>query len=214
MPQATVGHLHDHARGRLALRDARTRTGSRTSPSTCSSRARSGGRPRATSAPRSTGSAASSTPSPARSTPATTSSARPSTATSRSTCSSTCSATRSSTSDEIEREKGVIVEEMNMYYDTPRDFIGGVYDELLYGDQPLGWDIIGTQGDRPRGRPRHLPRLHRPLVQARAHGRRPRRQRSAATLLETIERAARRPRARPRPATPRGRRRQAERARA
>ncbi|HEY7017603.1 MAG TPA: pitrilysin family protein [Gaiellaceae bacterium] len=48
-------------------------------------------------------------------------------------------------SDEIEREKGVIVEEMNMYYDTPRDFIGGVYDELLYGDQPLGWDIIGKK---------------------------------------------------------------------
>src|SRR5438094_6979951 len=45
--------------------------------------------------------------------------------------------------EEIEREKGVIVEEMNMYYDTPRDFIGGVYEELLYGDQPLGWDIIG-----------------------------------------------------------------------
>ncbi|MGI9111369.1 MAG: M16 family metallopeptidase, partial [Gaiellaceae bacterium] len=42
--------------------------------------------------------------------------------------------------DEIEREKGVIVEEMNMYFDTPRDFIGGVYDSLLYGDQPLGWD--------------------------------------------------------------------------
>ena len=47
--------------------------------------------------------------------------------------------------DEIEREKGVIVEEMNMYYDTPRDFIGGVYDQLLYGDQPLGWDIIGRK---------------------------------------------------------------------
>jgi predicted Zn-dependent peptidase len=46
---------------------------------------------------------------------------------------------------EIEREKGVIVEEMNMYYDTPRDFIGGVYEELLYGDQPLGWDIIGRK---------------------------------------------------------------------
>ncbi|MBA3734497.1 MAG: insulinase family protein [Actinobacteria bacterium] len=45
--------------------------------------------------------------------------------------------------DEIEREKGVIIEEMNMYYDTPRDFIGGVYEDLLYGDQPLGWDIIG-----------------------------------------------------------------------
>ncbi len=47
--------------------------------------------------------------------------------------------------DEIEREKGVIVEEMNMYFDTPRDFLEGVYDELLYGDQPLGWDIIGTK---------------------------------------------------------------------
>jgi predicted Zn-dependent peptidase len=47
--------------------------------------------------------------------------------------------------DEIEREKGVIVEEMNMYYDTPRDFIGGVYDQLLYGDQPLGWDVIGRK---------------------------------------------------------------------
>src|ERR671926_1412616 len=47
--------------------------------------------------------------------------------------------------EEIEREKGVIIEEMNMYYDTPRDFISGVYDELLYGDQPLGWDIIGRK---------------------------------------------------------------------
>jgi predicted Zn-dependent peptidase len=46
---------------------------------------------------------------------------------------------------EIDREKGVIIEEMNMYYDTPRDFIGGVYEELLYGDQPLGWDIIGRK---------------------------------------------------------------------
>jgi predicted Zn-dependent peptidase len=47
--------------------------------------------------------------------------------------------------EEIEREKGVIVEEMNMYYDTPRDFIGGVYEQLLYDDQPLGWDIIGRK---------------------------------------------------------------------
>ncbi len=47
--------------------------------------------------------------------------------------------------DEIEREKGVIVEEMNMYFDTPRDYIGGVYESLLYGDQPLGWDIIGRK---------------------------------------------------------------------
>jgi predicted Zn-dependent peptidase len=46
---------------------------------------------------------------------------------------------------EIDREKGVIVEEMNMYYDTPRDFIDGVYEQLVYGDHPLGWDIIGRK---------------------------------------------------------------------
>jgi predicted Zn-dependent peptidase len=47
--------------------------------------------------------------------------------------------------EEIEREKGVIVEEMNMYFDTPRDYIGGVYEELLWGDQPLGREIIGRK---------------------------------------------------------------------
>jgi predicted Zn-dependent peptidase len=46
---------------------------------------------------------------------------------------------------EIEREKGVIIEEMNMYFDTPRDFIDGVYEKLVYGDHPLGWDIIGRK---------------------------------------------------------------------
>jgi predicted Zn-dependent peptidase len=47
--------------------------------------------------------------------------------------------------DEIEREKGVIIEEMNMYTDTPRDYIGYVYEQLLYGDQPLGWDVLGRK---------------------------------------------------------------------
>ena len=47
--------------------------------------------------------------------------------------------------EEIEREKGVIVEEMNMYADTPRSYIGNVWERHLYGDQPLGWDIIGTE---------------------------------------------------------------------
>jgi predicted Zn-dependent peptidase len=48
-------------------------------------------------------------------------------------------------SAEIEREKGVIVEEMNMYFDTPRDFISSVFDEVMYDDQPLGWDVIGRK---------------------------------------------------------------------
>ena len=47
--------------------------------------------------------------------------------------------------EEIEREKGVIVEEMNMYFDTPRDYVGSVYDEVLFGDNPLGWETLGTK---------------------------------------------------------------------
>jgi predicted Zn-dependent peptidase len=48
-------------------------------------------------------------------------------------------------SEELEREKGVIVEEMNMYFDTPRDYVSSVYDQLLFGDNPLGWETLGTK---------------------------------------------------------------------
>ena len=48
-------------------------------------------------------------------------------------------------SEEIDREKGVIIEEMNMYFDTPRDYVSGVFDDLMYGDHPLGWDILGRK---------------------------------------------------------------------
>jgi len=47
--------------------------------------------------------------------------------------------------EELEREKGVIVEEMNMYFDTPRDYVSSVYDDLLFGDNPLGWETLGTK---------------------------------------------------------------------
>jgi predicted Zn-dependent peptidase len=47
--------------------------------------------------------------------------------------------------EEIDREKGVILEEMNMYFDTPRDYVSSVYDELMFGDNPLGWETLGTR---------------------------------------------------------------------
>jgi predicted Zn-dependent peptidase len=47
--------------------------------------------------------------------------------------------------EELEREKGVIIEEMNMYFDTPRDYVGAVYEELLFGSNPLGWETLGTK---------------------------------------------------------------------
>ncbi|MFH1661970.1 MAG: pitrilysin family protein [Candidatus Falkowbacteria bacterium] len=46
---------------------------------------------------------------------------------------------------EIEREKGVIIEEFNMYRDNPMMYIEDLFEELLYGDQPAGWDTIGTR---------------------------------------------------------------------
>ncbi len=46
---------------------------------------------------------------------------------------------------EIEKERGVIIEEINMYEDTPARKIGDLIEELLYGDVPLGWDIAGTK---------------------------------------------------------------------
>src|SRR5436190_22071115 len=48
-------------------------------------------------------------------------------------------------SEELEREKGVIIEEMNMYVDTPRDYVSSMYEELLFGSNPLGWETLGTK---------------------------------------------------------------------
>ncbi|MCL5114119.1 MAG: insulinase family protein [Patescibacteria group bacterium] len=47
--------------------------------------------------------------------------------------------------DEINKERGVILEEVNLYEDTPARKIGDVYERLLYGDTPMGWDISGEK---------------------------------------------------------------------
>jgi len=44
---------------------------------------------------------------------------------------------------EIERENGVILEELNMYYDTPRRHVVEILQSVLYGDQPAGRDVGG-----------------------------------------------------------------------
>lgn len=48
-------------------------------------------------------------------------------------------------SNEIVKERDVIIEEINMYEDSPARKLGDVYEELLYGDTPLGWDIAGEK---------------------------------------------------------------------
>jgi len=47
-------------------------------------------------------------------------------------------------SAEMEKEKGVIVEEIKMYQDLPPRRIHDVLLTLLYGDEPAGWDVAGT----------------------------------------------------------------------
>jgi len=44
---------------------------------------------------------------------------------------------------EIDKERGVILEEYNMYQDTPMYQVGWDFERLIFGDQPMGWDQIG-----------------------------------------------------------------------
>ena len=46
--------------------------------------------------------------------------------------------------EEMEKEKGVIVEELRMYEDNPTMAIDLLFDLVMLGDHPLGWDIGGT----------------------------------------------------------------------
>ena len=46
---------------------------------------------------------------------------------------------------EMEKEKGVIIEEIRMYEDLPPRHIHDCLMELLYGEQPAGWDVAGTE---------------------------------------------------------------------
>lgn len=46
---------------------------------------------------------------------------------------------------EMNKEKGVIIEEINMYEDMPNRHVQDLMMELLYGDQPAGWNIAGKK---------------------------------------------------------------------
>ena len=46
---------------------------------------------------------------------------------------------------EVQREKGVILQELKMYLDTPMSYVKDLWEKLLYGHQPAGWPIIGEK---------------------------------------------------------------------
>ena len=46
---------------------------------------------------------------------------------------------------DIDKERGVILEEMHMYQDTPMSYVGDLFEQLVYGSQPAGRLIIGNK---------------------------------------------------------------------
>jgi len=48
-------------------------------------------------------------------------------------------------SQEMEKERSVILEELAMVADTPSQLVDLVIDQALWADQPLGWDVAGTE---------------------------------------------------------------------
>lgn len=46
---------------------------------------------------------------------------------------------------EINKERGVIIEEINMYTDNPLMYLGALFEQTLFGDHPLGWLISGPK---------------------------------------------------------------------
>ncbi len=46
---------------------------------------------------------------------------------------------------EIEKEKAVILDEINSYKDNPAEWIHDEFDELVFKDHPLGRNILGTK---------------------------------------------------------------------
>lgn len=47
--------------------------------------------------------------------------------------------------EDIQREKGVIIEEINMYEDTPMRLVSEVFERALYAGTGLGHDVLGTK---------------------------------------------------------------------
>ncbi|MEI7026323.1 M16 family metallopeptidase [Paenibacillus sp. y28] len=49
--------------------------------------------------------------------------------------------------EELEKEKNVIIEEISMYEDTPDDLVHDLIARAAYGKHPLGYSILGTEAN-------------------------------------------------------------------
>jgi predicted Zn-dependent peptidase len=62
---------------------------------------------------------------------------------------------------DVDAERQVILEEINMHEDTPDDAIHDVFNEVLWPDHPLGRPILGTVGSIRDATPPQIRRFYR-----------------------------------------------------
>jgi predicted Zn-dependent peptidase len=48
-------------------------------------------------------------------------------------------------SEDVDRERQVVIEELRMYEDSPQDHVHTLFDAVMWPDHPLGWDVAGTE---------------------------------------------------------------------
>ncbi len=46
---------------------------------------------------------------------------------------------------EVVKERQVVLEELRMYQDNPQDYVQIAFDEVMWPDHPLGWDVAGRE---------------------------------------------------------------------
>ena len=46
---------------------------------------------------------------------------------------------------EVVKEREVVLEELRMYQDNPQEYVQIAFDEVMWPDHPLGWDVAGRE---------------------------------------------------------------------
>lgn len=68
--------------------------------------------------------------------------------------------------DELEKERGVIIEEIKMYQDDPQDVVYNLYDKLSYSGHSISLPIIGNEGNISKFSPddffKHMEKFYYP----------------------------------------------------
>ena len=71
---------------------------------------------------------------------------------------------------EIEKEKDVVIEEINSYLDSPAELIFDEFEEQIFSGQPIGHNILGTNQYRKILYPRFTGRIYVRKLQHRPDG--------------------------------------------